>query len=76
MYAGYRRERCPDCAGGFFSGNGKCGRCDGTGINTQLDSAQPKCPYCAGSGVCATCGGTGTCGGDEGGGSTIQTLFG
>jgi hypothetical protein len=58
----------------MFTGNGKCGKCDGTGINTQLDSALPKCPYCAGSGVCATCGGTGDWG-DDGGGSTIQTLF-
>jgi hypothetical protein len=53
------RGRCPDCAGGIFEGNGKCGKCDGTGINTQLDSDQPKCPYCAGTGTCSTCGGSG-----------------
>jgi hypothetical protein len=54
-----RRSRCPDCAEGIFEGNGKCGKCNGTGVNTQLDSAQPKCPYCHGTGVCATCGGKG-----------------
>ena len=53
------RPRCPDCAEGLFEGNGKCARCDGTGINTQLDSDQPKCPYCHGTGVCAACNGTG-----------------
>jgi len=74
MIAGHR-GRCPDCAGGVFQGDGKCGKCNGTGVNTQLDSDQPKCPYCAGKGVCATCGGTGNWA-DEGGGPTIQTLFG
>ena len=53
------RSRCPDCAGGVFEETGKCGKCDGTGINTQLNSAQPKCPYCRGTGVCATCNGKG-----------------
>ncbi|HJZ99387.1 MAG TPA: hypothetical protein VKE70_22905 [Candidatus Solibacter sp.] len=53
------RGRCQDCAGGFLTGDGKCGQCNGTGVNTQLDSAQPKCPYCKGTGVCATCGGSG-----------------
>ena len=69
------RGLCPDCAGGVFSGDGRCGKCDGTGINTQFDSDQPKCPYCGGSGVCATCGGTGNWA-DEDRGSAIQTLFG
>jgi len=53
------RSRCPDCAGGLFEASGKCGKCNGTGINTQLNSAQPKCPYCHGTGVCATCNGSG-----------------
>jgi hypothetical protein len=53
-------KRCPDCAGGFFVGNGKCKQCEGTGVNTQLDSERPKCPYCKGTGVCATCEGAGT----------------
>jgi hypothetical protein len=69
------RGRCPDCAGGFFAGDGKCGQCNGTGINTQLDSDQPKCPFCRGSGVCQACGGSGLqqqFGGDS---STIQKLF-
>jgi hypothetical protein len=53
------RQGCPDCAEHFMGGNGQCGKCNGTGINTQLDSAQSKCPYCRGSGLCATCNGTG-----------------
>jgi hypothetical protein len=58
----------------LFHGNGKCGKCDGTGINTQLDSDQPKCPYCKGTGVCSTCGGDGSLGswGDH---DQIQKLF-
>lgn len=52
-------SRCPDCAGGVLIGNGKCSQCNGTGINTQLDAEQPKCPWCKGTGVCATCEGTG-----------------
>jgi hypothetical protein len=55
----YSRNKCTACAGGFLIGDGKCGQCNGTGINTQLDSAQPKCPYCKGTGVCAACGGAG-----------------
>jgi len=71
----HRDGRCPDCAGGVFSANGKCGQCDGTGINIKLNSDEPKCPSCGGTGVCATCGGTGTRDwGEEG--PTIQTLFG
>jgi hypothetical protein len=54
-----RRSRCTDCAEGFFEGNGRCSKCNGTGVNTQLDSDQPKCPFCKGTGVCATCNGTG-----------------
>src|ERR1700686_3144010 len=37
---GGRRRRCPDCAGGFFEGDGKCAQCNGTGVNTQLASDQ------------------------------------
>jgi DnaJ-class molecular chaperone len=66
------RDRCPDCDGGFLEGNGKCAQCHGTGINTQLDSAQPKCPYCAGAGTCATCFASGDQGDDS---NDIQTLF-
>jgi len=68
------RGRCPDCAGGFLEGNGRCGQCNGTGTNTQLDSAQPQCPYCKGTGVCQTCGGSGLrqFGADY---PTIQELF-
>jgi len=53
-----RNSRCPECADGLFEKNGKCGHCNGTGVNTQLNSAEPDCPYCRG-GVCAACGGTG-----------------
>jgi hypothetical protein len=71
-----QRGRCPDCAEGFFTGNGKCAQCNGTGINTQLDSAQRECPYYNGSGVCATCGGTGLAGrGGPDDPDRIQTLF-
>jgi hypothetical protein len=56
-------SHCPDCAGGALRADGRCGKCDGTGINTQLNSIQPKCPYCHGTGICATCNGTGSTGG-------------
>lgn len=68
-----RRGRCPECADGVLVGNGRCGHCDGTGINTQIDSAQPRCPYCTGTGVCSACEGTGLAGSD--GSNDIQTLF-
>ncbi|HYW42246.1 MAG TPA: hypothetical protein VE959_05280 [Bryobacteraceae bacterium] len=67
------RGRCPDCAGGFAQGDGNCGKCNGTGINTQLDSDVPKCPYCRGTGVCQSCGGSGLYGGDPPSG--FQKLF-
>ena len=66
------RPRCPDCDEGLFERNGKCGKCHGTGINTQLNSAQPECPFCAGTGICSTCGGSGLLGD---GIDTIQRLF-
>ena len=69
-----RRIRCMDCAGGLFHGDGKCGKCNGTGINTQLDSSLPKCPYCDGTGVCRTCNGTGVIN-DWPLGPPIQKLF-
>ncbi len=54
-------KRCPDCAEkeGFFKGNGKCSKCDGTGTNPKLNAEEPECPRCQGTGVCATCGGKG-----------------
>jgi DnaJ-class molecular chaperone len=54
-----RSGRCPDCAEGAFVGNGRCSQCNGTGINTRLDSDEPKCPACDGTGVCGTCRGAG-----------------
>ena len=62
------RARCPDCADGLFEGNGKCARCDGTGVNPHLNSAEPKCPHCRGTGACPTCNGTGYTDGDDTGG--------
>jgi DnaJ-class molecular chaperone len=58
------RGWCHDCDGGWLRANGKCAQCHGTGVNTQLDSAQEKCPFCKGTGVCPTCGGSGIPGGD------------
>lgn len=55
---GYRR--CSECATGIFtSGNGKCSKCFGTGANTALNSPDPTCPNCKGTGSCPNCGGTG-----------------
>jgi hypothetical protein len=75
MFSRTRRQRCLDCAGGWIVGDGKCAQCNGTGVNTQLDSAQPKCPYCKGTGLCGTCGGSGTIGDDMTGGDQILSLF-
>ncbi len=54
-----RYRRCPDCDEGAFTGNGRCSRCHGTGINCNLGSDVPACPGCAGTGICSTCGGAG-----------------
>ena len=70
VFMNMRRGRCPDCNEGLLQGDGKCGQCNGTGVNTQLDSDQPQCPYCRGTGVCATCGGSGLPDGNP-----IQSLF-
>jgi hypothetical protein len=70
----YARQRCTDCVGGIFDGPGKCSKCDGTGVNTQLNSAEPKCPYCHGTGVCGTCNGSGFVGGADDQGGDIITL--
>jgi hypothetical protein len=70
------RARCPDCAGGVFEGSGRCGRCDGTGINPQINSAVPQCPACRGTGVCSSCNGSGIYGEWGGDNPDIQTLFG
>lgn len=56
---GGKQTRCPDCDGGTFTGDGRCSRCYGTGVNLNLVSADGKCPPCRGTGVCATCGGSG-----------------
>jgi DnaJ-class molecular chaperone len=71
------RVHCPNCAGDIFSLSdaGKCAHCNGTGINTRINSPEPKCPYCRGTGVCASCRGTGYADDWDNGGK-IQTLFG
>jgi DnaJ-class molecular chaperone len=71
-----RKTRCPDCASGAFRGNGNCAKCDGTGINTNVSSIQPECPYCKGSGICGECQGTGLIGSDPEDTPFILTLFG
>ena len=40
-------------------GDGKCKECFGSGVNTHLNSDQPRCPNCGGTGTCPQCGGTG-----------------
>jgi hypothetical protein len=40
-------------------GSGKCGGCYGTGQNTHLNSSEPKCRECSGSGACRECLGSG-----------------
>jgi hypothetical protein len=54
--AGKRGPVCKNCD---EPGNGKCARCYGTGTNLKLNSAEPKCPFCDGTGQCQLCKGTG-----------------
>ena len=69
-------DGCPDCVLDLLEGpSGRCKYCDGTGINTQLNSDEPKCPHCNGTGICSTCKGRGRLLTGSGGGG-IQTLFG
>ena len=63
---------CPDCylhsVGPFdHSGNGKCGRCYGTGYSNTpyAKDLGDKCLDCRGSGICQTCNGSGKCDGEE-----------
>jgi hypothetical protein len=35
---------------------GKCQECDGSGQNPHLNSDDPRCPGCHGSGSCSVCG--------------------
>ena len=58
------QRRCPDCDGSWLGGNGRCAVCHGTGVNPHLNSDEPKCPACGGTGVCPSCKGTGLPGGD------------
>jgi hypothetical protein len=51
-----RGRLCLECE---ERGNGKCSRCFGTGVNTQLNSPDSKCPNCGGTGKCPGCNGTG-----------------
>lgn len=60
MGAGRRTNVCPDCdRSGWGAVLGNCSRCFGTGVNVELNSEDPKCRNCGGSGKCPTCGGTG-----------------
>lgn len=59
-------SKCPDCSGEqIFDvnvGDGKCGECGGTGVNSNLADValgEEECPACHGSGVCQTRGGDG-----------------
>ena len=54
-----KRGPCPDCDAHPFMGNGRCSRCQGSGVNLRLTSDEPKCPACNGTGICATCQGEG-----------------
>jgi DnaJ-class molecular chaperone len=67
--------RCLDCDEGAFTGNGRCSKCHGSGVNLNLSSDEPKCLFCNGTGVCANCGGSGTYPPDAMR-SDIHTLFG
>jgi hypothetical protein len=59
-------SRCPDCSGdsdlsredgpSLQLGNGKCGRCGGSGLEPDVNKA---CEFCRGTGICQTCGGAG-----------------
>lgn len=57
----FGRHKCPACEGSKFPfrGNGKCGKCFGTGVNVVLSAPDPKCEACDGTGICHVCGGTG-----------------
>ncbi len=52
---------CPECD---RAGNGRCGKCYGTGINLKLNSDRDKCDCCRGTAICPYCHGTGV---EEGG---------
>jgi hypothetical protein len=58
-------------------GSGICSECFGTGQNVHLNSPEPKCPRCAGSGQCPVCRGSGkTSGfGAEETGSSTPSFF-
>ena len=59
-------SKCEDCSGEHLfdqhDGDGKCGTCDGKGVNPNLAAlamGEGECPDCHGNGVCQTCGGDG-----------------
>jgi hypothetical protein len=63
------RDICSDCRV-----SGECGPCFGTGVNTHLNSDEPKCPNGKGTGVCPECGGSGSSRPTSGSGLTILDL--
>ena len=72
MYQG--RQRCMDCDHELLLG-GRCADCHGTGLNVHLNSDDPKCRSCGGTGVCPTCHGDCYVGGASLGDGDIQKLF-
>jgi hypothetical protein len=50
------RPRCSDCD---RPGNGRCATCHGSGTNLRLNSPDPLCRRCKGTGVCPSCDGSG-----------------
>jgi hypothetical protein len=61
---------CPECASpadALSIGNGKCNKCDGTGVESFAEGMDDilsggdgnSCRRCGGSGDCPRCGGTG-----------------
>ena len=53
---GNSRLRCSNCE---RPGNGRCAACHGSGQNFHLNSQDPKCRSCQGTGVCSSCEGSG-----------------
>ena len=51
--------RAKECGACDPRGSGKCGACFGTGQNTHLNSPEPLCSACSGTGVCQICKGSG-----------------
>jgi hypothetical protein len=53
---GGQQPRCSECE---RRGDGRCSACFGSGTNLHLNSPEPKCRRCKGTGVCPSCDGSG-----------------